>query len=101
MQTRGTSIAGSPFCRRASRNSAAGWKADGAEGFLFVRMGAMVYRGQGCRLADESRRTQTGSVNSKIVPQGTFERAESRPPSPSMIDLQIASPIPRPAGLVV
>src|SRR5450830_736027 len=40
MQTGGTSAAASPFCRLASRNSAAGEKTDGAVGDLFSRRGA-------------------------------------------------------------
>src|SRR5579862_2436113 len=38
MQTGGTSTAASPFCRRASRNSAAGRNTDGAEVSLSSRM---------------------------------------------------------------
>src|SRR6185503_16792821 len=38
-QSAGTSAAAKPFCRRASRNSAAGAKTDGADGFLLSSKG--------------------------------------------------------------
>src|SRR3954469_2751953 len=41
MQTAGTSMFSNPFCRRASRNSAAGRNTDGADGFLFSSNGGI------------------------------------------------------------
>lgn len=40
MQTAGTSTVGIPFCRRASRSSAAGRNTDGEDGFLLSNKGA-------------------------------------------------------------
>src|SRR4051794_33055048 len=42
MQMGGTSIVASPFCRRASRRSAAGRKTDGAAGSLLSRIGVII-----------------------------------------------------------
>src|SRR5438067_8647969 len=42
MQMAGTSAVARSFCRRASRNSAAGRKTDGAEGSLLARIGIMI-----------------------------------------------------------
>jgi choline dehydrogenase-like flavoprotein len=77
----------------------------------------MVYmRGQPQVLADTHRRTGilghanddwlvgkvwAGRLNSKIAPRGTFAFAHSRPPCASMIERQIASPMPMPPDLVV
>jgi hypothetical protein len=43
MQTRGTSSAGRPFWRRASRSKAAGWNTDGADVFFFPRIEGMGF----------------------------------------------------------
>jgi SAM-dependent methyltransferase len=42
MQTDGTLMSASPFCRRASRSKAAGAKTEGEPGFLFFRIGGKL-----------------------------------------------------------
>ena len=44
MQTAGTSTFANPFCRRASRSSAAGRNTDGADGFLLSSSGGISKR---------------------------------------------------------
>src|SRR5262245_63343205 len=43
MQTAGTSIVATRFCRRASRNSASGRKTEGDDGFLWSNSGGMMF----------------------------------------------------------
>ena len=42
-----------------------------------------------------------GRVNWNTAPRGSFADAHNRPPCASMIERQIARPMPRPSGLVV
>jgi hypothetical protein len=60
----------------------------------------IMHRGGSCgyELPPSAR---SGSANAKTAPRGMLALAQSRPPCASMIDRLMASPMPKPCGLVV